>query len=554
MNRRLTSLVLLVLAGAAVSCAGLKGSDSPTGTGTGGTGAVPIPIRPCSSDGQCPTGSACFTNQCVARRTNISDLSIEILPPTGSGSQVTEIPSAGAATVLKADAAFSLVIGFGPPAAVPANAAVILTVPSRIAGRPNLSFQANLLPGPPATATLELPESIRGQQAALTLLPTSPSDQAKPPYRTTVVVPTTRDDLAIILPADQQLVYGHLRDALGMPKMGYTARAFQQGALVSSNGSTAANAAVGDFTISLPASATTDIALELVPQNASDPWVTFNAPLSLVPPSTDLGTIELPAFLVADMFRLPVYASDSLKSPVAGASVRAYTKIEGGDPRTSTRYLRDATTDAMGGGSLYLIPGDTRAPRSYTISVVPAPGSEWASQCVNDVAVEKYVSALPEVMLVRRPMISGVVVSASGAPVANLLINATLMPISNSPCLPGPSTTSVSTDAKGSYELRLDPGSYQLDYVPPAGSAIPRMSADLAVESTGPRSVAMPAPALIEGDLQDSGNGLLPSTTIRFFETRCSGNGCRAPLLRAETQTDTNGHFRAIVIAPPGTY
>jgi len=570
MNRRLTSLVLVVLAGAAASCAGLKSpSDSP---GTGGASSItPIPLRHCTNDAQCPGGSACVANQCVVKQTNIGDLAIEIDPPSDSGSEITEKPSIGTVTpVLEVDAAFALTIKFENAASgnsqstmVPASGAVILTVPSRIPGRPALSFQASLLPD--RSATVSMPEALRGGQAALTLVPLNPSDQMSPPYRTTIVVPATGNALpSITLPANPLLLTGQLRDALGDPKTGYTARVFQQGLLVSSNGSTGTSAnSPGTFAISLAAGAAANLALELVPGNSFDPWVTFKDPLSLTQTTTDLGTISLPGYLVVNSFRLPVLGNDPIRTPVAEASVRAYTKLDGsdGDPRISTNYLRDATTDAMGGATLQLIPGDTRNPRSYTISVVPAPASPWASQCFSNVVVawngQPQTAALPDVALALRPKIRGIVTAATGGPAANVIVKATLLRQTvTPPCLPSPTTTSVTTMADGSYDLPLDPGLYQLDYIPAQGSAIPRLTVEeVEVRSELQQSVTMPPPALIEADLRDSMNEMLPNTTVRFFETRCPPPGsCKAPLLRAEAQSDANGHFRAIVAAPPGTY
>jgi hypothetical protein len=355
-----------------------------------------------------------------------------------------------------------------------------------------------------------------------------------------------------------------VRDAFGDPKTGYAARAFQQGFLVSSNGTTSASAnSPGTFVLSLPAGTSAGIALELAPENsAPEPWITFNEPLSLTQPNTDLGVIALPGYLVANMLRLPARGNDAIRTPVADARVRAYTKLDGGDARVSTIYVRDGITDAMGGANLQLVPGPTGVPLKYTVSVVPSPGAPWASRCVDDVLVEwtgqAQASPLAEVPLVPRPVVSGVVLSATGAPITDLVINATRTPTPAPPCLPSPTTTSVTTSATGRYELPLDPGTYQLDYIPTPGSAIPRLTVpDVMVESDLARPVVMPAPALIEGDLrQDDTNAPLPYTTIRFFEPQCRTTAActQPPLLRAETQSNADGHFRAIIAAPPGTY
>ena len=119
----------------------------------------------------------------------------------------------------------------------------------------------------------------------------------------------------------------------------------------------------------------------------------------------------------------------------------------------------------------------------------------------------------------------------------------------------GPTTFTTSTDENGYYELYLDPGSYQVDYDPPSGSSAPRLTkpqldinADVAHVVL---PVQLPAAALIEGDVFDSDDVTrLPNATIRLFEP-CAQAGCTdPPVLRAETQTDLQGHFRAVVAVP----
>jgi hypothetical protein len=583
MNRTLKWLMLVVLAAGAISCAGAKSSSISTGSGGSGSNVLPIPLRSCSTDAQCPTGGACVASLCIVKRTSIGDMAIEIDPPSGSEAQITEMPSVGTVMpVLEADSAFPLTINFGiggagggtgtgQNTAVPASAVVILSVPSRINGRPGLSFQANLAE---RTATLSVPRAIRGAQAMVTLMPLSPSDQTSPPYRIAEVIPLTEDTLALELPRSRLLLSGQVRDALGYTKDTYTARAFQQGLLVSSNGSASANAnSPGAFAIALSADTSTGIALELVPNLSTDPWVTFKEPLSLTQPNTDLGPIKLPPYLEWNLYRVPVYGDDLAKPPVADVRVRAYTKFPGDDgddrvpgddrdDRISTQFVADGTTDVTGGANLQLIPGDSSKPRAYTISVIPAPGSEWASRCIVNVLVgwtgqPTVASPLPGVSLTRRGVVTGVVTSATGAPVENLIVRATLTQgTSMAPCLPSPTTTSATTNESGDYVLRLDPGTYQLDYIPPPGSAIPRFTAeDVVVDAYASRPVMMPAPALVEGDLKDAMNASLPNATLRIFEPRCSSPGvCKSPLLRAEVQSDDKGHFRAVIAAPPGSY
>jgi hypothetical protein len=64
----------------------------------------------------------------------------------------------------------------------------------------------------------------------------------------------------------------------------------------------------------------------------------------------------------------------------------------------------------------------------------------------------------------------------------------------------------------------------------------------------------LPQPYLIEGDVVDATGKPLPNATIRIFEPLCpKTDGCTLPpILRAETQSDDVGHFRAIVALPSG--
>ena len=134
------------------------------------------------------------------------------------------------------------------------------------------------------------------------------------------------------------------------------------------------------------------------------------------------------------------------------------------------------------------------------------------------------------------------------------VVTATLGKGAASGCLSGAVTTSVITDATGAFKLALDPGQYQFDYNPPAGSPAPRWTEDYEVKVDGgaERTVHLPAPALFEGDVKDALGQPLQSTTIRIFEPHTSMDGSVSPpTCIGQTQSDADGHFRAIVRAPP---
>jgi hypothetical protein len=258
---------------------------------------------------------------------------------------------------------------------------------------------------------------------------------------------------------------------------------------------------------------------------------------------------------VANPFRVTAHGDDAGQTAVPGARVRAYTTLGGGDPRLTVRFFRDGQTDASGAAQLQLIPGATVEPQRSTVSVVPPPDSLWASACVADVPAQWIGANAPaallrDVVLKQRPVITGTVLSAGSTPVANVTVTAKGRTAATPPCLPGPAESATLTDAAGSFTLPVDPGAYRLEYDPPTGSPVPRMTElDVVVDKAQTRIVRLPAAVVVEGDVRDAAGNPLPFATVRIYSP-CTPP-CAAPtLLRAETQADANGRFRAVVAAP----
>jgi hypothetical protein len=555
---RATLLLLLGI----VSCSGAK-ELSPGGFDGGAGGNAPVTA--CSNDGNCRNAGVCIANRCVARQQDLGAWAIQIDPPTDSPSQLTEVPVGAATANITASPRVQVEIHFAekPPstAKVPTSAGVIVTVPSQIPGRPALSFQANFILPTAGSATLDVPGAIVGRAATVSLIPLPPSDQMSPPYTFMRPVPSPVSALQIDLADTLSTIYGELKDGLGAAKEKFTARVFRQDLLVSTTASTSAsaNSAAGHFGLLLPGgtgTGTDRVTLQLSPDvGTTEPLVTLND-LSLADPN--LGTITLPSYAAGSAFQVPVHGDDAQLTTVAGATVRAFTQIAGGDARASFTVSRDALTADSGTASLTLIPGSTAEPRPYTLSVVPAAGSPWASQCISDVPA-KYngpmdaPALLRDVTLTPRAKVTGFVTSASGEPVEKVVVTATGGASPTPPCLGGPPTTTAVTNAMGYFMLALDPGVYQFDYDPQGGSASPRFT-ELAVTVDGDavRQVRLPAPFLVDGDVRNMDTTPLPYATVRIFEPRCASvDACTTPsMLRAKTQTDGAGHYRAIVAAP----
>ncbi len=569
-SARLTWTAAVLASLGALSCTGAN--DKIIGNPDAGFGGGPPDIT-CSNDSHCTAGG-CVAGRCVPRATDTSKWAIEIDPPLLSGSQVTELPSVGSATpTITASAELELTIPFlgreNVGAALPASASAIVTVPSRISGRPDLSFQSMLELGianpemrtTSALASVSIPDALRGQMATVTLIPLPPSDRTTPPHTFAITIPLVGQPFSVQeLPTTSRALRGRVLDAFDMPKVQFTARAFRNGVLVSTAARTEATATnpAGNFVIILPGAIADGITLELAPDpGTSDPWVTYPG-LSLTQQTTDLDGIKLPAVLKTTPFQVTVHGGEAGETPVSGATVRAYATLEGGDARVSARFIRDGVSDGSGTATMSLMPGATGNPRPYTLSIIPPPGSMWATACLDNVPAQwpgtAPVTLLRAVTLPRRAVIEGTLISASGAPVANAIVTATGGNPPMPHCLAGPTTTNTTTDATGSFTLRLDPGPYQLEYDPPPGSPLPRMIESVELTTADAYRtvlVRLPTPVLVEGNVLKAPPGIpLPDATVRIFESLCPPTGACTALLRAETQTDANGHFRAIVAAP----
>ena len=108
----------------------------------------------------------------------------------------------------------------------------------------------------------------------------------------------------------------------------------------------------------------------------------------------------------------------------------------------------------------------------------------------------------------------------------------------------------MTTDVRGIFTLPLDPATYQIDYDPPDGSSAPRLTefgVEIDVGSDMPRTVRLPPAAMVDGTVVAANGTPLPNATIRMFD---AGTATTPTMLRAQTQSDGNGRFRAIVAAP----
>jgi hypothetical protein len=540
----------------------------------------------CSTDDHCGGGLACVGGECIPFAAAPQGWAVDISPLPEAPASFTELASmalAGSALNVTASAKASVAISFTleAPSAALSRAHVVLTVPSAIPGRPDLTFETNLpesaVAGVVPPVTLPVPADVIGRQGTLQILPTAPDNLTHAPSRYEVTVATA---LLVALPAKVITIRGRLLSAVGDPREGFTARAFFHagGALVS-------NAAVTDkdgvFSLMVPAGLATDaplVSVDVTPptDGPADPWLSVKAfPLTA---GKDLGDLKLPPFSQANVFRFVAHGGAAEGPAVARAIVRAHAALAettDGTFTSATEFQSDGLTDAAGRASLELLPGSTAELRNYDLTVIPPAGSPYGLRCIAKFPLSVGGTAeapanVPGIELPRRPVLAGTVTGSDGAPAVGVVILATRSAADAATSCPGdvgasPATTT--TDDHGHYELPLDPGVYQIDYDPPARAPVPRLTETGIIvpgaEAAGDggvgqvsHTVQLPAGVVIEGTTRDSTGGVLPLAGVRLYQVACtstetcSGPGRVAPILRAQARSDATGHFRAVVAAP----
>lgn len=519
------------------------GSGGSIGYGTGGSSGTCVPAA-----------------SCLAPLTTAVSWAVEIDPPSTSAYAHAQFASRNVAAdaTFMATAASSVAVVVNAAAggsSVPTSANAVLSVPPIVPGRPDLVYQsAGIASGGTTTAMLVVPQDVFGMPATLTLIPLPPSDQQIPVYPFSVTISA---NIAVTLPTGDLLTSGQLLDSLQTPPTAmFVAKVFGNGVQVSNSPLTQPD---GTFQLQIPAAAAAGpLTLELLP-TAADPSVT-SAPFTVMA-GTKLGTITLPAYVKADTFSVAVTNGTT---GLSGVTVRAQTPLGStggsGTVTGTAQYAVSGTTNAAGDVTLPLLPGST-----YAIAATPPPGSLYASQCVPMVKTVSGASSnggtapnIKTIVAAMRPVLSGTVRTADGMPVANLSVAATGTPDPSPPCAtPGTTTATTTTDANGKFQLRLDSGTYQLDYDPPAGFPAPRLTEwTVSISGSGAvHDVTLWQGALVAGSVIGALHEALPSAAVRFFKVRCTGpSDCQgpnriAPQLIGKALTDGQGRFQMVVPA-----
>ncbi|HVR63100.1 MAG TPA: carboxypeptidase regulatory-like domain-containing protein, partial [Polyangia bacterium] len=440
---------------------------------------------------------------------------------------------------------------------------VIASVPATIPGRPDLEFEGDW-PAPttvdmPAPFMLSVPDSVLGMTAQLAVLPRAPDDRKQAPFSvTTQLAP----DIVLSFPTETMTVHGRLLSPILTPQSGFLARAFQNGQLISNAAETPM------FSLTIPVSdvsTATDqpITVELAPIDDKSALPRFTSHAIMLGAYTELGDLRLPAWGDPNVFRFDVRGESVTGPPMSGAVVTVRTAIDGSTDGSAV-YSRSGVTGADGFADLSLVPGTLDALRSYDITVVPPPDSWFGVTCIRAFPLAAGGTAQApalarKVALPARAVVSGTLADADGAPAANMSIVATRTDASNGasdPCASAVAApASATSDKNGQYTLRLDPGTYRIDYDPTPDAAIPRLTEPaVTVSGDATHDVSLPAATLVEGTLVGADGNPLPSVVVHLFRVACGAdaNPCSGPdrvppSLRAVARSDARGAFRMVV-------
>jgi hypothetical protein len=528
---------------------------------------VPTVAAPqCRQDAECGGERACVSGACIARRAIPEGWAVELDPRSGSGAGFTEFPAMSLpAGPLRLTASGKVTVtgtldtgtGAGTGGRSVTSAHIVVSVPAAIPGRPDLQFEVDLASPAGAAAALgqtqfalDVPAEVLGRAATVQILPLPPEDASFAPltFRATLA-----ESMTFEVSSQSYAVTGRFFDAFRQPHSGFLARAFRAGQLVSNVDVTDS---AGSFGLSIPTATVaqapqTPFYVELKPKDPTAADTRFSSTGFLLTGSIDLGSLYEAAFTEPNVFRFSVRGADN--TPVVGALIRAHTVLAQGMASGPTDFLRDGRTEAHGNADLTLLPGTATDARVYTVSILPASDSIFASRCLPTFTVSAGGTvdaplALPPIVLAPRPSVTGRVLAAEQTPVAGVAIVAT--PVTGGAgdtcdATIGSAPSSVNTDGAGVFTLLLDEGMYRFEYDPPAGSSVPRLT-ELGVTITGDlvHDVIMSPGALLEGDVVGPDQRPLGMASVRLYELF---TGAGATRLRAQARTDANGHLRAVL-------
>jgi hypothetical protein len=304
----------------------------------------------------------------------------------------------------------------------------------------------------------------------------------------------------------------------------------------------------GDFRLVMPLEAARRSAVLLrVTAVGNAPWVpqkTFTVdPRAPLTQPLELGDYGEPV-------RVTGRVLDLAGKPVKDATVSLRGRVGGGGDYHSPL----AVTGADGGFALQTLPAAPNG--TLTLVVVPPSGSESGLTTL-PVDVPRTGATLPDVVCPSRRVVAGVVLKPdSTEPESGVRIVAE--PTDEVPGWPRPSSggqAQSATNVDGSFELKLDPAVYRVDFIPTENR--PRISRVVTVlpgTDSGKQELAdirLQKGRTVRGRVTEGGGDAgvgrgLPYASVRFFRV-ANVEGRPVSVLLAQTVTDPLGNYTVLL-------
>ncbi len=593
--KRFTIRLLYVLA--LVGCMGLM-LAAMQGCGTPATNSNNNPVTPdCETDADCVAqGELCSAYKvCLPRADGEMALGIELTPPpdtnVDNGQKLTQIEIPPWELTYGADGLVRIqypeavllsgavrVYDDGRPLEA-MQATVTATRDSRLPGRPKVvvsktidAYRTYVEPSNQEVLdnpdfTLMLPAHV---EHAIRATPQAPYDQMFHPMLTELAMEADGAEIFMFGEEDEtDYLGGVVVDAVGAGVTGVEVRAVDDvsGQFVSTLGITDEH---GEFVLSVPKGLRTyKLTFSPTADNLRVPETTHgqvqccNHDGNTYDTPQDMGEFMLPAFPDPQTYQFAIEGIETSGMPQLVSEVTVTFETTVGQPGGVTgKYMATATSDEAGVVTVDLVPGVMSESRTYKVTIVTSPTSEFASEVRDQFIVGPNGGAGEPIALERRVPFTGHIYADS--PSVEAITVKARRSGDDYQELVGV-LLSTTTDADGRFNLLLDPGLYTLELQPPTSIPLPRwaldvpefvrLEADETVWNAG--IISIPSAAVLQVQV-DSANGesQLPDVGVSVYfiypvDPSCvetPDNPCEyGAMLLGEAVTDAHGQARLIV-------
>lgn len=433
-----------------------------------------------------------------------------------------------------------------------ANATIVATRPSRLSGRPDVSYQGSI--SKDREYSLNLPPNIEGEQYTLRL---SLDNKVVPPLVTTVTI--ARDTVLVLAPVSNgTTIEGTVVSTVGdgLENIEVLGRDPLTNQLVTTITTTTAGgkftlvqgAQTGSGGLRIEARINDTLHLERVISLETPTGTGKPEPLVL-----QLPGLKTP---VPTSFRCVGVSAAGTETPVGGAQITARIEIiESGIEVTAIDEVK-GTTDSDGNVSLVLYPS-----RRYQVTIL-TPGTSPFRTTTTEIEASQTPGGYAAINLATRPQVFGTIIDANGNPVTGATVEprqSALLSLTAADSLAALLQPSTTTDSDGKFIMYLDPGTYDFEIAPKVTSGLPRFwkTTEAVEAATDLGLIRVPQPARLVGRLVDSSQAAKPNVTVRIFELPAENATCLAgddtcgkpARLQAELTSRPDGTIEAILPA-----